>query len=200
MKLIEQNSYDGIDVNLEDISDDSLTEFYPFLTRLSEELDRNNVLFSITIHVEKNSKELELLSDHVRLVFYDYNHPLHDPKPVLSKDQFTVLLKQISIKKNIIVLPIHGYEWNSSTITPISYLEAINEITGSKGSWERDPASYEMKGYYERAGIIRTIWIEDSESIYEKIQIGKTQGFQQFSFWYIGEEDSKLWNIIRSAE
>ena len=74
-------------------------------------------------------------------------------------------------------------------------LELRKKLSLQKIEPERDVESLELTATYNNLLERHEVWFEDSESAKVRIDIANTKGINKFSFWRIGGEDEKIWDL-----
>jgi len=209
LDLIENNKYDGLDIDLQQMPTEFFETMYPFFQTISRELSSHNKQFSFTIAITENDgltakkydwSALKTYAPIIRVSPYSFENPSSKSEPILSASMYSNFLKTLKSifpsENTYIILPTLSYELSLSSKAIVSYTDSLSAITKARGSWEIDSSTLELTGTYNDKGVIKTVWAENAESIIQKITIAKEQGVSHFSFWYIGGEDPKLWGLL----
>jgi spore germination protein YaaH len=160
-------------------------------------MGENKKTLTITISAPEGFERLIHASDQIRINPYRYLNPPNDPLAITTSDSFKDIIQRTKkifpTKKTIILLPISGMEWNSSSGITVSYQQLNSSNASSRSRWKKDTITGEITGSFMQGASINTVWFENVEGIREKIHYAQLQGFTKFSFLYIGGEDTQLW-------
>jgi len=205
------SKYHGWDLDWEEILRSDRKRFTSFVELLAEELHKNNLLLSVTVHAQtgkiddwENSLgqdwlELKNYADFIRIMAYDFHHSGSEPGPVTPLDKLREVLDYaVSVlprEKIVLGLPTYGYDWDREGGESFQYVDILERIEEFNGHYRRDSESFASKGSYALDGVEHTLWFEDSESITQKISIARSFGIYQFCFWSLGGEDKEIWEI-----
>ncbi len=204
MQLINENDYNGLDLNLEQLSSEQINYLYPFIEELSKKLKLRQYSYSLTVLQSSVKDDFFRIADQVRFVVYNPSPEADNPRSLVNTDEFSQFLLRISqsknVQKTVIVVPISGFEWNTTSVIPKDYTTLLADITKLKGSWERDADTKEITGNYQKDGSIRRVWFEDVQSVQKYITEATTNGITSISFWYLGGEDTRIWGMIHTAQ
>jgi spore germination protein len=203
--------YKGWDIDWEEFYEGDKIGFNDFIKILSEKSHEKNLILSVTLQAKtgkdgqreairgQDYETIGKYADQVRIMAYDFHGEDSEPGPVTPLDKYeqvlTYAVSTIPPEKLVIGLPTYGYDWGKDKGEGIQYKDAVNRINSFKGSFKRDPVSLALVGTYLKNNQKHTLWFEDKESIEAKIQIARSFGVYQFSFWRLGGEDETMWSI-----
>lgn len=208
--LGNEEKYQGFDIDWEEINPKDQVLFTLFIKQLAEFLHSYNLTLALSVHaqtgetsdreVAKGYKldELGKSADYLKIMAYDFHNKDSEPGAVTPLSELKkVLAYTVSVvpaDKIILGLPVYGYDWETGKGgTAVTFEEASTKIKENSGIFSRDQNSQAMLGSYASEGSKHTLWFEDAKTIEKMIELARSYGVYQFSFWRIGAEDPQLW-------
>lgn len=209
ISIAEENGYSGWDIDFEQVDNQDKDSFSNLIKLVAQKMHDRDLKLSVSVHARtgessdsqaSQSMDYKALSDWadlVRVMAYDYHHSGSTAGPITPPDWLEKVidysLENIDRKKLVIALPLYGYEWSTDSTKSVLYQDIAK--SGNFTAFVRDTASHVLNA---NIGSSET-WVEDSESVIEKIQIAKSKGINKFSFWKLGGEDLRLWQKLNSS-
>ena len=202
---------DGINVDFEYLSEDVGIHFLEFLRELSVECHKNNLVLSVdnpvpedfTSHYDR--AEQGRVVDYVIVMGYDEHYVGSDEAGSVASLPWVEkgiqdTLEEVPAERVINAIPFYTRLWRIQAGTLSS--EAIgmgqaqevlaqnnaetywdNTVSQNVGAFETEEASYK-------------IWVEDAQSIAEKVKLVPKYGLAGVAAWKLGFEDSGIWQTI----
>lgn len=213
--LALEKSYQGWDIDWEQIKVNDKDVFTKFIKSLSEALHNQQLKLSVTVHAQtgrndwngtkgQDIAEISKHADEVRVMAYDFHNSNSNPGPITPLNELRSVLdystKHIPLNKLVIGLPLYGYDWINRKGESAQYLEAVDILKRNSSIGERDQESKELMGGYSLNGVNHIIWYQDSVSVGEKISISREYGVYRFYFWRLGNEDISIWSNYKNYE
>lgn len=210
--LVNENNFAGIDLDWEQVYEKDNEKYAEFVSELKARLTNRNKTVIVTVHAQTGvgdwegsmGHNIELLSesaDLLRIMAYDYHYSESAPGPTTPTDWLTRVVRYTANKvdngKIVIGLPLYGYKWNlgaSGESINYSYAKESEKKLGFKLS--RDISSGVLNAKFMENNKKYEIWIDDSESVINKINLVNDMGFNKFIFWVAGGEDQLLWSNL----
>lgn len=205
------NGYRGFDLDWEEMYVGDKQGFTDFVENLSNSLHKKGLLLSVTVQAKTGTQldnpsseaqdwvSLSKFSDEVRIMAYDFHNSDSEAGPITPLDLYIktldIALAQIPKEKIVVALPAYGYDWVGMKGVPVQYEEAIQKLREYKTEPERDSPSQELTGKYNNLLEKHELWFEDAVSAEIRIKIAKSKGINKFSFWRLGGEDPKIWDL-----
>lgn len=163
------------------------------------------------------------VADYIIVMAYDeYNNSSEEAGPVASisfvSDGIKNLLEMVDSSKVVLGVPFYTRVWQETpealaasgstiiqdsakgnySLNSKSYsMSAVNDIVSSKGlakEWKENLGLNYCE--YEEGGSLFRIWLEDEQSLEEKVKLVKENDLAGAAFWKLGLENSDAWNII----
>jgi spore germination protein len=195
---------DGLDLDFENIGAPYLTEFSTLIKKLSSELKKNSLAFSVTVQAQtgKNDwsglkgQDLNLIgqyADEVRLMIYDNHGQFSKPGPITPMDWYQQVLdynlKIIPKEKLVVGLPTYGYIWGTNgDFKSFQFKDFVAYTKDQNYTIQRDPESSEL----EYTNSQSTGWLSDSAAVINKIEYARKLGQNRFILWNLAGTDERL--------
>ena len=201
---------DGINVDFESLSEDVGTHFLEFLRELSIECHKNNLVLSVdnpvpedfTSHYDR--REQGLVVDYVVIMGYDEHYVGSDAGSVASlpwvEQGVEDTLAEVPAQRTILAIPFYTRLWKTTggavTSEAIGMTEAQNVLTENKVETVWDGSISQNYGEYEKDGSTYQIWMEDAQSIAEKVKLIPKYDLAGVAQWRLGFESNDIWSTI----
>lgn len=217
---VKEQGYDGIDLDYENLKEETKEEYSRFIEELSSRLHAEGKILSVTLQAKNSDyqtwrgpgaldyEKIARHADQVRLMTYDYSRPDTSPGPISPISWFEQIIdyaQEKAAKEKIIVgLPFYGYRW---------CLEKVNDDCQSKGlvfegvknivekykpevKWNEETKSrwflYEDENKNKYA-----LNFEDNQSLEEKLRVIKDEEVGGVVIWRLGGEDAENFDVLR---
>lgn len=208
---IEYN-LDGLNIDFEKVKEAYSEDYLQFLRELSIKCRKNNLVLSVDNYVPSDwsyyydLEEQGEIVDYVVIMAYDeYNSTTGEAGPVASIGFVDQAIKDIAEDVNsskvIIGIPFYTRVWqedgNNALSSKTYGMSSINDIISNKGltkNWLSDLGVNYCE--YEDNGSTYKMWIEDAQSIEEKMKLINKSNAAGVASWKLGLEDPSIWNII----
>ena len=201
---------DGINVDFESLSEDAGPHFLEFLRELSIECHKNNLVLSVdnpvpedfTSHYDR--REQGLVVDYVVIMGYDEHYVGSDAGSVASlpwvEQGVEDTLAEVPAQRTILAIPFYTRLWKTTggavTREAIGMTEAQNVLTENKVETVWDGSISQNYGEYEKDGSTYQIWMEDAQSIAEKVKLIPKYDLAGVAQWRLGFESNDIWSTI----
>ena len=201
---------DGINVDFESLSEDVGIHFLEFLRELSIECHKNNLVLSVdnpvpedfTSHYDR--AEQGRVVDYVIIMGYDEHYVGSEAGSVASlpwvEQGIQDTLAEVPAERVINAVPFYTRLWRTTGGNVTS--EAIGMDQAQQVIFENNVETYWDKttsqnyGKYDIDNSTYQIWIEDSQSIAEKVKLVSKYNLAGVSAWKLGFENSGIWQVI----
>ncbi len=210
---------DGINVDFESLEGAAGTGFLQFLRELSLKCSGNGIVLSVDNYAPASYNlfysrgEQAVFADYIVLMAYDEHYAGSDEAGSVASLSFVTqaiedTLEEVDASQLILGIPFYTRLWKltpnedaddgSSTLTSealgMSEAEARVAANGATYEWLEDCGQYYAS--YEYSGSTYQIWLEDQNSIAEKLKKMQYYGLAGASFWKLGYEKNTIWNSI----
>lgn len=207
----ENTGLDGINVDFETLSEDAGPHFLEFLRELSIECHKRNLVLSVdnpvpedfTSHYDR--EEQGEVVDYVIIMGYDEHYVGSEEAgsvaslPWVEKG-VTDTLTEVPPERTILAIPFYTRLWKTTggalTSEAIGMDQAQNVLTENKVEAIWDGSVGQNKASFEKDGSSYDIWIEDAQSIAEKVKLIPKYGLAGVAQWKLGFENSSIWQVI----
>ena len=201
---------DGINVDFESLSEDVGIHFLEFLRELSIECHKNNLVLSVdnpvpedfTSHYDR--AEQGRVVDYVIIMGYDEHYVGSDAGSVASlpwvEQGVQDTLAEVPAERVINAVPFYTRLWRTTggnvTSEAIGMDQAQQVIAENNVETYWDKTTSQNYGSYDIDNSTYQIWLEDSQSIAEKVKLVSKYNLAGVSAWKLGFENSGIWQVI----
>lgn len=201
---------DGINVDFESLSEDVGIHFLEFLRELSIECHKNNLVLSVdnpvpedfTSHYDR--AEQGRVVDYVIIMGYDEHYVGSEAGAVASlpwvEQGIQDTLAEVPAERVINAVPFYTRLWRTTggnvTSEAIGMDQAQQVISENNVETYWDKTTSQNYGKYDIDNSTYQIWIEDSQSIAEKVKLVSKYNLAGVSAWKLGFENSGIWQVI----
>lgn len=201
---------DGINVDFESLSEDVGTHFLEFLRELSIECHKNNLVLSVdnpvpedfTSHYDR--AEQGRVVDYVIIMGYDEHYVGSEAGSVASlpwvEQGVQDTLKEVPAKRVINAIPFYTRLWRTTggnvTSEAIGMDQAQQTIADNNVETYWDKTTSQNYGKYDIDNSTYQIWLEDAQSVAEKVKLVSKYDLAGVSAWKLGFENSGIWKVI----
>ena len=202
---------DGINVDFESMTEETILHFLEFLRELSIECRSRGLVLSVdnpppqNYTTYYNRREQASVADYIVIMGYDehYNGS-QEPGSVASLPWVTEgiedTLKEVPAEKVIHGIPFYTRLWRtaagivSSEAISMPQAEEVIKVHNVETYWNKEV--HQNYGKYEDGNDVYEIWLEDADSIAEKVQLVPKYQLAGVAAWKLGFEDSSIWKVI----
>lgn len=215
-QLMDQASacgMDGINVDFEQLPKDSIPHFLQFLRELTIQAHQRNLVVSVDNPVPQNYNRYYKrgaqgkIVDYVIIMGYDEHFSGGDKAGSVSSLLFVEngikqTLSEVPKEKVVNAIPFYTRVWTEAFGQELP----TSEVLGMDGT-DRYMQEHQMtKKWDEKIGqniaiseddsARYTIWVEDEQSIEEKMKVIQKYGLAGVAEWRLGMERNTVWDII----
>lgn len=210
IQAAQEVGMDGINVDFESLSEDVGTHFLEFLRELSIECHKNNLVLSVdnpvpedfTSHYDR--AEQGRVVDYVIIMGYDEHYVGSEAGSVASlpwvEQGVQDTLKEVPAKRVINAIPFYTRLWRTTggnvTSEAIGMDQAQQTIADNNVETYWDKTTSQNYGKYDIDNSTYQIWIEDAQSVAEKVKLVSKYDLAGVSAWKLGFENSGIWKVI----
>lgn len=201
---------DGINVDFESLSEDVGIHFLEFLRELSIECHKNNLVLSVdnpvpedfTSHYDR--AEQGRVVDYVIIMGYDEHYVGSDAGSVASlpwvEEGIQDTLAEVPAERVINAVPFYTRLWKTTggnvSSEAIGMDQAQQVIAENNVETYWDKTTSQNYGKYDIDNSTCQIWLEDAQSIAEKVKLVSKYDLAGVSAWKLGFENSGIWQVI----
>ena len=206
-----QSNIDGINLDFELITEECAKHYLQFVRELSVQCRLNHLVFSIDNYVPMSYnqyydlEEQAAVADYVVIMAYDeHTDGSLEAGSVASynyvRDGIENALLSVPKEKLIGAVPFYSRLWfedgSGLSSRSIGMDESVQEVqqAGAQVVW--DEVTKQNYAQWEADGGKYQIWLEDRESISEKLSVMSNHQLAGVAAWCLGWENSDIWDII----
>ena len=224
-KLIDQivNScknynFDGVNIDMENINQEDKDEFSRLIIELKPRLENMNMKLSVDVTAPDGSPNWSLCYDRKvigdvadYIVFMAYDQTSRKSTKVGSnasylwvENNIKKFIKncEVDSSKIVVAIPFYSRLWKINPDGTVAGGYDINIKNQSKylnkattKEWLDDAKQNYIE--YQESGYTYKMWVEDEESIKQKLNLINEYNLAGAAFWEKGCEDDSIWNIIK---
>ncbi len=215
---------DGINVDFESLTEAAAPHFLQFLRELSVACRQEGIVLSVDNYVPTSSTayydraEQGAVADYVIIMGYDEHWRSSDAGSTASlpfvQAGIENTLAEVPQRKVINALPFYTRVWGfdasaeipedadpnsaeyviSSSAVGMVRAKTLLEDAGAELAWDSELGQY--YGEYEEDGTLYRIWLEDAESLEQKLNLTASYDLAGVAFWKLGLESDDVWPLI----
>lgn len=214
---VETYNLDGINLDFENMYEKDKDMFSRFVIELAPRLKSMNVVFSVDVTAPDGSPDWSLcfdrnvignVADYIIFMAYDQNGVSSDePGTVAGYDWVEKGInkflgqEEVPADKIILGIPFYTRLWKQSENKLSSAVVSMKNIEnnipdGVQTIWDDECKQKYIE--YEKNGITYKMWIEDEQSIEQKLNLINEYNLAGAGYWVKGFEKDTIWNIIEN--
>ena len=201
---------DGINVDFEQLSSDCGPHYVEFLRELSIECRNKGLVLSIDNYVPFNFNDYYRLdiqgevADYVIIMGYDEHYVGSEAGSVASlpwvEQGIQDTLDEVPAERVINAIPFYTRLWRTTggnvTSEAIGMDQAQQVISENNVETYWDKTTSQNYGKYDIDNSTYQIWLEDAQSVAEKVKLVSKYDLAGVSAWKLGFENSGIWQVI----
>ncbi len=207
-----QYGLDGINVDFEMITEDCGRAYIEFIRELSIMCRINGIVLSVDNYVPTASSdhysrdEQGIFADYVIIMGYDEHYAGSEEAGSVASYGFVEsgiqrTLEEVPAEKVINAVPFYTRFWKTDGDGNVSSealgMDGADERLANNGveaAWDEETRQYYAEFEYE--GSTYQIWLEEEQSIEEKMTLIREYGLAGVASWRLGYERSSIWDVI----
>ena len=210
-------SFDGINVDFENISEDAADGYIQFMRELSVMCRKNGIVLSVDVPVPMdftahyNRKALGEVCDYLMIMGYDEHYDCSEEAGTVASLSFEEegiqnTLQEVAAEKVVSGIPFYTRLWctttnEDGTTTVTSEAMGMNQAQQTlennqvEASWD-ETTGQNYAQFNGESGELYQIWLEDTESLTRKLELIKNYDLGGVAEWKLGLEDDSVWDLI----
>ena len=210
-------SFDGINVDFENISEDAADGYIQFMRELSVMCRKNGIVLSVDVPVPMdftahyNRKALGEVCDYLMIMGYDEHYAGSEEAGTVASLSFEEegiqnTLQEVAAEKVVSGIPFYTRLWctttnEDGTTTVTSEAMGMNQAQQTlennqvETSWD-ETTGQNYAQFNGESGELYQIWLEDTESLTRKLELIKNYDLGGVAEWKLGLEDDSVWDLI----
>ena len=213
LQAAAETGLDGINVDFEQLTKEGIPHFLQFLRELTLRAHEKNLVVSVDNPVPQNYNKYYKrgaqgkIVDYVIIMGYDEHYGGGEEAGSVSSLPFVEsgikrMLEEVPASKVINAIPFYtrvwtetyGQEMPTSEVLGMDGADRYIQEHGMTKEW--DPSVGQNVAASEDENARYTIWLEDEQSIEEKMKVIQSYGLAGVAEWRLGLERSSVWEII----
>ena len=211
MTQAEKVNLDGINVDFENLTEEAGVHFLEFLRELSIQCRAKNLVLSVdnpvpeeyTSHYDR--MEQGEVVDYVIIMGYDEHYAGSEEAGSVASLPWAEAgiqntLDSVPAEKVIHGIPFYTRLWRTSAGIVTSEaigMEAAREVIEKyKVETYWDKTTSQNYGTYDKGNDTYQIWLEDADSIAERVKLVSKYNLAGVAAWKLGFETSDIWTVI----
>lgn len=214
VQAARQYGLDGINVDLENLSEDTGPHFIQFLRELSIHCRLNQLVLSVDNPVPKeytyhyDRKEQGVLVDYVIIMGYDeYYADSPEAGSVASypwvKQGVEDTVAVVPAQKVINAVPFYTRVWKTTgsilSSEALGMADAAGFIQRNQIETYWDKTTSQNYGEYDDGETLYQVWLEDAESLEVKMGLIKEYNLAGVASWKLGFEQKNIWKVLSNG-
>ncbi len=202
---------EGINVDIEGLTEEYGTDFIEFMRELSIACRNEGIVMSVDNYVPYNFNnhyrifEQSVFADYVVVMGYDEHYAgSQEPGSVASIGYVTYgieeTLKFVQKDKLINGIPFYSRVWKTTAEGVTSQAYGMNEIqafiANHNMNVEWNSAAEQYYAEVTEGDATYQIWVEDAESIEKKLEVMQAHNIIGVAEWCLGMESTDVWTVI----
>lgn len=204
LSLVERYGFKGINVDFEEMNEESDEPFINFMKELYTAFHNKGLLVSLDVipfNDDYNFKKLSEYNDYIFLEAYDEHTAESIPGPVSAQKWIEAVtddaLRKIPQEKLILCMAAYGYDWpKGKRGADVTYEEALSIAGESEGKVQFDNNTYNLSyTYTDDDNLEHTVHFTDAATNFNTMRFAAEEGVGGVALWRLGSEDSRIWKF-----
>lgn len=211
--------FHGFQLDLENVPAEVRPELTAFVRVLAGELRRRGMRLSLAVPVPLVSipgssgadpvnerarafdyRSLARAADFLTLMAYDQHTSPGAPGPVAGgpwvEANLERLIAEVPARRLMLGVPLYYRCWRGNKIVEGPSRAAL-ELARSRGATVvMDATSREKTFSFEEQGERVVVWLQDAESLRERLELVRRHRLGGYSAWRLGQEDPAAWDVL----
>ena len=202
--------FDGINVDFESIKEEEAPHYIQFIRELSIACRRAGLVLSVDNPVPQpynlyyDRKEQGIVADYVIIMGYDEHYVGSEAGSVASlpwvEQGIQDTLDEVPAERVINAIPFYTRLWKTTggnvTSEAIGMDQAQQTIADNNVETYWDKTTSQNYGKYDIDNSTYQIWLEDAQSVAEKVKLVSKYDLAGVSAWKLGFENNGIWQVI----
>ena len=108
----------------------------------------------------------------------------------------TRILAEVPAKKVMLGLPLYYRRFRPAGVIEGTHSEAVALLRAQNATLKQDPVERESTFAFEEEGVSNVVWLQDAETIRERLELARRLRLLGFSAWRLGHEDALAWPYL----
>jgi poly-beta-1,6 N-acetyl-D-glucosamine synthase len=204
ISILEKSKLQGVNVDFEELKENSDEAFVSFQKELYEKLHAKNLLVTqdvIPFNQDYDYKTLAAYNDYLFVMTYDEAYPSSKPGSVADQHWIEAAIddavKKIPPQKIIMGLAAYGYDWpKDDEATVLTYQSALYNAKEAQAKIDFDDDTYNLHySYADDEGIPHEVYFTDAATTFNAMRFAHESQLAGVALWHLGSEDDRIWQF-----
>lgn len=211
--LVEDNGYDGLDIDYESLAAEDREVFSLFIEELAAALHDNGRILSIAVHAKTDDAgtwggpaaqdwpRLGAVVDEFKIMTYDYHYAGGEAGPIAPLDWVDQVLDYAAtvVPPELTWVGVHfyGYDWLGNAAEGLEWQQVVKRAAQNDAQVQRDEPG---EAWFTYDGGRHTVYFTDAQALDERLAdvLARHPRLAGAAIWRLGGEDPGNWDVIRS--
>ena len=218
VECIEKYNLDGINIDFENMKEEDKEMFSRFIIELTPRVKSLGKVISVDVTAPDGAPEWSLcfdrntlgkVSDYIIFMAYDQYGESSTKAGTTAGFNWVSLninkflgQEEVSKDKLILAIPFYTRLWkekDEKITSSVVLMKNIDSVIPNEANKEWDEGLKQYYVEFEKNGTIYKMWIEDENSIKEKLSLIKEKDLQGAGFWAKDYEIESIWKTIQES-
>jgi spore germination protein len=211
--LVEENGYDGIDIDYESLAAEDREVFSLFIEELAAALHDNGRILSIAVHAKTDDagtwggpaaqdwRRLGAVVDEFKIMTYDYHYAGGEAGPIAPLEWVGQVLDYAAtvVPPELTWVGVHfyGYDWLGNAAEGLEWQQVVKRAGQNAAQIQRDEPG---EAWFTYDGGRHTLYFTDAQALDERLAyvLARHPQLAGIAIWRLGGEDPGNWAVIRA--
>ncbi|MDP4208898.1 MAG: glycosyltransferase [Bacteroidota bacterium] len=204
LRTLAKYQFQGVNVDFEELTEKTDEHLIQFQKELYQALNQKGYLITqdiVPFNPDYNYKELAQYNDFLFLMGYDQHNASSMPGPIAEQAWIEKAMddvcNKVSAEKVVLCIAAYGYDWQVGYQgEDVTYQEAINRAIANNSNIDFDNNSYNLRySYSDGNNQKHEVCFTDAATSFNAIRASEDFGTAGVAVWYLGAEDTRLWQF-----
>lgn len=209
INILEKNKLQGVNVDFEELKENSDEAFVNFQKELYEKLHAKNLLVTqdvIPFNEDYDYKALSRYNDFIFIMAYDEFSKGTKPGSIAEQKWIEAAVddavKKIPAGKIILNLAAYGYDWqvedepDPKDVETFTYQDALAKAKEYQATIDFDDDTYNLHySYADDEGMPHQVFFTDAATTFNAMRFANESQLAGVALWRLGSEDNRIWQF-----
>lgn len=136
--------------------------------------------------------------DSMSVMTYDQHAAPGDPGPVAGRPWVEACIRRllglVPASRLMLGMPLYYRRWHGQVVVEGSHAEALELAARVRATVRLDQQEEEKTFTFVDRGVPNVVWLQDQETLRERVALARHMGLSGYSAWRLGHEDPALWS------
>lgn len=211
VRLVEENDFDGLDIDYENLLAEDREPFSLFIEELAAALHTNGRILSIAVHAKTDDAgswggpaaqdwaRLGAAVDEFKIMTYDYHWATSEAGPIAPLDWVDEVLTYAATvvppEKTWVGVHFYGYDWVGSAAESLEWQQVAKRAEQQEATIRRDQPGEAWFTYDDGRHMV---YFTDAQALAERLEFvySRHPHLAGIAIWRLGGEDPSNWEVI----